>query len=260
MTELKPFYENIQAHYDLSNDFFGLFLDPSMTYSCAYFERDDMTLEEAQWAKFDLALGKIDLHEGHQLLDIGCGWGASSRRAAEKFGANVIALTLSQAQHEYAAAKLKTEPLTRGSIDFRLQGWEEYNDGPVDRIVSIAAFEAFRMERYDAFFQKCRSLLPDDGRMLLHTIVWFPPSEMKRRGIELTHEDVLFFKFVNKEIFVDGQLVPPQTVEQYAAACRFRCDPGTSAGTPLCPHARNVGSETAGKPPAGNRHDVGGDL
>ena len=75
MTDLKPFYENIQAHYDLSNEFFALFLDPSMTYSCAYFEREDMTLEEAQMAKFDLSLGKIDLHPGQRLLDIGCGVG-----------------------------------------------------------------------------------------------------------------------------------------------------------------------------------------
>jgi cyclopropane-fatty-acyl-phospholipid synthase len=221
MTDLKPFYENIQAHYDLSNDFFALFLDPSMTYSCAYFERDDLSLEEAQMAKFDLALGKIDLQPGQRLLDIGCGWGASSRRAAEQYDVEVIALTLSKAQHEYAEAKLAKFPLSRGSIDYRLQGWEEYNDGPVDRIISIAAFEAFRQERYNAFFQKCHDLLPADGRMLLHTIVWFPPHELARRGIEVKHEDVLFFKFVNKEIFVDGQLVPPQTVEEYARRAGF---------------------------------------
>ena len=221
MTQLKPFYENIQAHYDLSNDFFALFLDPSMTYSCAYFEPETLTLEQAQWAKFDLALGKIDLQPGHKLLDIGCGWGASSRRAAEKFGADVIALTLSKAQHEYAVQQLEKNPLSRGSIDYRLQGWEEYDDGPVDRIVSIAAFEAFRQERYDAFFGKCRALLPDDGKMLLHTIVWFAPWQLKEKGLDVTHEDVLFFKFVNKEIFVDGQLVNPETVVQHAERAKF---------------------------------------
>lgn len=221
MTDLKPFYENIQAHYDLSNDFFALFLDPSMTYSCAFFEHEGMTLEEAQMAKFDLALDKIDLQSGQRLLDIGCGWGASSRRAAEQYDVDVIALTLSNAQHQYAQAKLAEHPLSRGSIDYRLQGWEEYDDGPVDRIISIAAFEAFRQERYNAFFHKCRSVLPTDGRMLLHTIVWFPPHELTSRGIEVKHEDVLFFKFVNKEIFVDGQLVPPQTVEEYARRAGF---------------------------------------
>ncbi len=75
--KLSPFYEQVQSHYDLSDDFFALFLDPSLTYSCAYFERDDMTLEQAQTAKIDLALGKCDLHPpGATLLDIGCGWGA----------------------------------------------------------------------------------------------------------------------------------------------------------------------------------------
>ena len=73
--DLRPHFENVQAHYDLSDDFFRLFLDPTQTYSCAYFERDDMTLEEAQIAKIDLALGKLALAPGMTLLDVGCGWG-----------------------------------------------------------------------------------------------------------------------------------------------------------------------------------------
>ncbi len=79
--QLTPNFGNVQAHYDLSDDFFRLFLDPSQTYSCAYFERDDMTLEEAQLAKIDLALGKLKLEPGMTLLDIGCGWGATLRPA-----------------------------------------------------------------------------------------------------------------------------------------------------------------------------------
>ena len=92
MSQLKPFYENVQAHYDLSDDFFALFLDPSRTYSCAYFEREDMTLREAQLAKIDLALGKCDLKPGMTLLDIGCGWGACAKRAADHYGVRVIGL------------------------------------------------------------------------------------------------------------------------------------------------------------------------
>ena len=72
----RPHFEDVQAHYDLSDEFFRLFLDPSQTYSCAYFERDDMTLEEAQHAKVDLALGKLGLEPGMTLLDVGCGWGS----------------------------------------------------------------------------------------------------------------------------------------------------------------------------------------
>jgi cyclopropane-fatty-acyl-phospholipid synthase len=96
--ELTPHFGNVQAHYDLSDDFFRLFLDPTQTYSCAYFERDDMTLEEAQLAKIDLALGKLNLEPGMTLLDIGCGWGATIRRAIEKYDVNVVGLTLSENQ------------------------------------------------------------------------------------------------------------------------------------------------------------------
>ena len=96
--QLKPHFEDVQAHYDLSDDFFRLFLDPTQTYSCAYFERDDMTLEEAQIAKMDLALGKLGLRPGMTLLDVGCGWGATMRRAIERYDVNVTGLTLSQNQ------------------------------------------------------------------------------------------------------------------------------------------------------------------
>ena len=81
---LKPHFEDVQSHYDLSDEFFRLFLDPTQTYSCAYFERDDMTLEEAQYAKIDLSLGKLGLQPGMTLLDIGCGWGATLKRALEQ--------------------------------------------------------------------------------------------------------------------------------------------------------------------------------
>src|SRR6516225_3390210 len=103
---LRPHFEDVQAHYDLSDDFFELFLDPTRTYSCAYFERDDMTLEEAQIAKIDLALGKLGLQPGMMLLDIGCGWGATMRRALEKYDVNVVGLTLSKNQAVYVEQQL----------------------------------------------------------------------------------------------------------------------------------------------------------
>ena len=95
---LKPHFEDVQAHYDLSDEFFSLFLDPTQTYSCAYFERDDMSLEEAQLAKVDLALGKLGLEPGMTLLDVGCGWGSTMLRALEKYDVNVVGLTLSENQ------------------------------------------------------------------------------------------------------------------------------------------------------------------
>jgi hypothetical protein len=81
MSKLRPFYEESQSIYDVSDEFFALFLDPTMGYTCAYFERDDLSLEEAQTAKFDLALGKLNLEPGMTLLDIGCGWGGALARA-----------------------------------------------------------------------------------------------------------------------------------------------------------------------------------
>ena len=97
-TGLTPDFANVQAHYDLSDEFFRLFLDPTQTYSCAYFESDDMTLEQAQIAKIDLALGKLGLQPGMTLLDIGCGWGATMQRAVQKYDVNVVGLTLSKNQ------------------------------------------------------------------------------------------------------------------------------------------------------------------
>jgi cyclopropane-fatty-acyl-phospholipid synthase len=99
--EMRPHFEEIQAHYDLSDEFFALFQDTSRTYSCAYFEPPTLNLEQAQLAKIDLNLDKLDLKPGMTLLDIGCGWGATARRAVEKYDVNVIGLTLSKNQRAF---------------------------------------------------------------------------------------------------------------------------------------------------------------
>src|ERR1700757_3712726 len=110
MVELRPQYETLQSIYDISSEFFELFLGPTLGYTCAYFERDDMTLDEAQNAKFDLALGKLNLRPGMTLLDIGCGWGGAMHRAIEKYDVNVIGITLSRNQCEYSKARLAQVP------------------------------------------------------------------------------------------------------------------------------------------------------
>ncbi len=217
MSTLKPFYKQVQAHYDLSNEFFALFLDPSMTYSCAYFASDDLSLEQAQRAKIDLTLGKCDLHAGHRLLDIGCGWGATVRRAVTAHGVRAVGLTLSKAQHQLASERLAD---LGPAAEIRLQGWEEY-DEPVDRIVSIGAFEHFREERYAAFFAKCRNLLPAGGRLVLHTIVWPEQEALKERGLEVGFDDVQFLKFIGRSIFPGGQLRTPTVIARYATAAGF---------------------------------------
>ncbi|AOS93543.1 cyclopropane mycolic acid synthase CmaA1 [Mycobacterium intracellulare] len=218
-TELTPHFDDVQAHYDLSDDFFRLFLDPTQTYSCAYFERDDMTLEEAQIAKIDLALGKLGLQPGMTLLDVGCGWGATMMRAVEKYDVNVVGLTLSRNQAEHVD-RLIAQSKSPRSARILLQGWEEF-DEPVDRIVSIGAFEHFGHERYDAFFTMAHDLLPDDGVMLLHTITGLHPKEMAERGMPLSFEFARFIKFIVTEIFPGGRLPSIPMVQERATANGF---------------------------------------
>ncbi|HUO37749.1 MAG TPA: cyclopropane mycolic acid synthase family methyltransferase [Mycobacterium sp.] len=218
-TPLKPHFADVQAHYDLSDDFFRLFLDESQTYSCAYFASDDMTLEEAQLAKIDLALGKLGLQPGMTLLDIGCGWGATMMRADTRYDVNVIGLTLSRNQHAHVQ-KLIDESDTTSSKRVLLAGWEEF-DEPVDRIVSIGAFEHFGFERYDDFFAMAHRVLPDDGVMLLHTITGLTFPQMAERGIPLTFEVARFVKFMLTEIFPGGRLPSIEKVEDHSEKAGF---------------------------------------
>ena len=217
---LRPHFEDVQAHYDLSDDFFALFLDPTRTYTCAYFERDDMTLEEAQIAKIDLALGKLGLQPGMMLLDVGCGWGPAMLRALEKYDVDVVGLTLSKNQAVYVEQQLAASDSAR-SKRVLLQGWEQFHE-PVDRIVAIGPLEHFGFERYDTFFQRVYDLLPADGTMLLHTIVVLSPEEMQERKLPLTLRLAHFAKFLLTEIFPGGRLPTVEMVEEHATKVGFR--------------------------------------
>ncbi|ACC41359.1 methoxy mycolic acid synthase 2 MmaA2 _1 [Mycobacterium marinum M] len=216
---LVPHFDDVQAHYDLSDDFFRLFLDPTQTYSCAYFERDDMTLEEAQIAKIDLALGKLGLEPGMTLLDIGCGWGATMRRAIEKHDVNVVGLTLSnnQAAHVQKSFDQLDTARTRRVL---LKGWEQF-DEPVDRIVSIGAFEHFGHDRYDDFFAMAHRVLPRGGVMLLHTITGLTREQISDRGIPISIDMIRFVKFIVTEIFPGGRLPSIDMVQQHAGRAGF---------------------------------------
>ncbi|QIV84412.1 cyclopropane mycolic acid synthase family methyltransferase [Mycolicibacterium frederiksbergense] len=219
-TGLKPHFEDVQAHYDLSDDFFRLFLDPTQTYSCAYFERDDMTLEEAQYAKIDLSLGKLGLEPGMKLLDVGCGWGATLKRAIERYDVDVVGLTLSRNQQAHVQ-ELFDGLDTERSREVLLEGWEQFS-GSVDRIVSIGAFEHFGANRYDDFFKMAYAALPAGGSMLLHTIVKPSDVEFGDRGLPLTMTKLKFFKFVMDEIFPGGMLPFVSVVEEHAAKAGFQ--------------------------------------
>jgi cyclopropane-fatty-acyl-phospholipid synthase len=218
-TDLTPYYEESQSIYDVSDDFFALFLGPTMGYTCGYYEREDMSLDESQTAKFDLALGKLNLEPGMTLLDVGCGWGGALELAVQKYDVNVIGITLSKNQSEFARKRLAKLDTNR-SIEVRLQGWEEFEQ-PVDRIVSIGAFEAFKVERYPLFFDKAYSLLPGDGRMLLHTILAHTQQFFRDNGIKLTISDLKFMQFIGTEIFPGGRLPAVEDIEELAQDSGF---------------------------------------
>ena len=219
---LEPHFDDIQAHYDLSDEFFRLFLDETQTYSCAYFERDDMSLKDAQLAKIDLALGKLHLEPGMTLLDIGCGWGATMKRAVEKYDVNVVGLTLSRNQAAHVEQLLAGLPGDR-SARVELKGWEEF-DGKVDRIVSIGAFEHFGYDRYPAFFEMAHQAMPDDGRMLLHTITRASPKEREDNKLPVTMTLLKFTKFIADEIFPGGQIPVIAEVEKFSTEAGFTID------------------------------------
>ncbi|MGV0834065.1 cyclopropane mycolic acid synthase family methyltransferase [Mycolicibacterium thermoresistibile] len=217
--EIRQQFDDVQSHYDVSNEFFALFLDPSMTYSAAYFHRDDMTLEEAQLAKLDLSLDKLRLRPGMTLLDIGCGWGATMKRAIEKYDVNVVGLTLSENQVEHCTALLDGVDTDR-SHRVLLSDWADF-DEPVDRIITIEALEHFGFHRYDEFFDYAYNALPDDGVMLLHAITALTGKQIIEQGLPMTFELARFIKFIITEIFPGGRLPTIQKVEEHTAKAGF---------------------------------------
>jgi cyclopropane-fatty-acyl-phospholipid synthase len=216
----RPNDDNVQAHYDLSDEFFALFVDPTRTYSCAYFPREDMTLHEAQLAKLDLTLDKLGLEPGMTLLDIGCGWGSAMKRAIEKYDVNVVGLTLSKNQHAYCQQVLDKIDTNR-SHRVLLNDWCEFTE-PVDRIVTIEALEHFGFDRYDNFFKFVYETLPDDGVMLLHSITGLHVKQVIERGIPLTMVMAKFMRFIVTDIFPGGRLPMIESVEEHSEKVGFK--------------------------------------
>ncbi len=158
----------ISYHYDVSNDFYRLWLDENMVYSCAYFENGDEHLSTAQLKKIDHILTKLQLKPGSTLLDIGCGWGALAMRAAQKYGARCVGVTLSENQCALANEKVARAGLS-DRVEIRLQDYRDV-EGSFDRVSSVGMFEHVGLENLPAYFSKIRSLLNDDGYALNHGI------------------------------------------------------------------------------------------
>lgn len=186
----------IQYHYDVSNDFYRLWLDPNLVYSCAYFENGDEDLATAQLQKIDHILTKIQLQPGQRLLDIGCGWGALVLRAAEKFSAHCVGVTLSQNQFDLASARVRAAGLS-DRVEIRLQDYRDVQ-GRFDRITSVGMFEHVGRKNLPLYFSRMRELLTDDGVAMNHGITSTDPGSGSTAlgGSE----------FIDRYVFPDGEL------------------------------------------------------
>ncbi len=187
--------KNIQAHYDLSNAFFQTFLDPTMTYSCALFENDDDTLEQAQRNKLQILLDRAQIGPKHHVLEIGSGWGSFAMLAAEQTGCRVTSLTLSEEQHQLATARVAAAGLS-DRVNIELCDYRDV-EGTFDRLVSIEMLEAVGHEYLDAFFQRCDELLKPDG-LAVFQVITMPDHryDAYRKGCD----------WIRKHIFPGGHL------------------------------------------------------
>ncbi len=187
--------ENIAAHYDLSNDFFALMLDPTMAYSCAYFAADGTSLEEAQVAKFEMIAGKLQLGPEDHVIEIGSGWGGFALHAAEQHGCRVTTTTISEAQRSLVEKRVAHH----GLADRVTVLGADYRDleGRYDALVSIEMIEAVDWRRHDEFFATCARLLTDRGRMALQAIT-IADSSYERAKL---HDD-----FIRTMVFPGGCL------------------------------------------------------
>jgi cyclopropane-fatty-acyl-phospholipid synthase len=186
----------IQYHYDVSNEFYKLWLDENMVYSCAYFENGDEDIGTAQLKKIDHILTKIQVQPGQRLLDIGCGWGALVLRAASKFGAQCVGVTLSQNQFDLATQRVKNAGL-QDKIEIRLQDYRDV-PGQFDRITSVGMFEHVGRKNLPEYFRKIHDLLVDDGIAMSHGITStdYNSGETALGGGE----------FIDRYVFPDGEL------------------------------------------------------
>ena len=192
--------KNVAHHYDLSAELYDIFLDADRQYSCAFFETEDDTLEQAQENKKRHIARKLLIEPGMRVLDIGCGWGGMALTLARDFGAKVVGVTLSEEQYRIATERAEAAGLA-DRVEFRIEDYRDI-DETFDRIVSVGMFEHVGQPQYDTYFDRCREMLTEDGIALVHTIGRANPP-----GIT-SH-------FIDKYIFPGGYL--PALSEMAAA-------------------------------------------
>jgi cyclopropane-fatty-acyl-phospholipid synthase len=182
----------VRHHYDVSNEFFSLFLDQSMTYSCAIFSRGEGGLEAAQEEKLDLVCRKLELAEGDRVLDVGSGWGSFAIHAAQRYGARVLGITLSEPQASLARERA-AEAGVSDKVEFRVMDYRDLAGERFDRIASIGMVEHVGEERIDLYAKRLAELLRPGGKLLNHGIS------------QLRHSDLPPGDFSQRFVFPDGE-------------------------------------------------------
>jgi len=198
----------IRFHYDRSNEFYGTFLDSRMVYSCAYFESPGQSLEQAQYAKLNHICRKLELHQGEEFLDIGCGWGALAMLAAENYGARALGCTLSARQAQFARREIDRRSLGRAVSIHDM----DYRDvtGRFDKIASVGMFEHVGRPRLQAYFRRVYELMAPGGLFLNHGITMPASAHNDAQGL-----------FIARRVFPGGEIVKLEDVIAAAERAGF---------------------------------------
>ncbi len=203
--------EAVSFHYDVSNDFYGLWLDDAMVYSCAYFERPDLTLEQAQRAKLDHICRKLQLQRGEQFLDIGCGWGALILHAAQHYGVQAHGITLSERQFELARERIQAARL-EDQVTVELKDYRDLLAADrFDKIASVGMFEHVGLKNLPQYFDTVYRLLKPQGVFLNHGIT----HDAEGWGTAISS------RFINRYVFPDGELDTVSNIQRAMERSQF---------------------------------------
>ncbi|MGH8750450.1 MAG: class I SAM-dependent methyltransferase [Burkholderiales bacterium] len=207
--------EAISRHYDVSNDFYALWLDRQRVYSCAYFKAPEDTLDQAQEQKLDLICRKLNLQQNERFLDIGCGWGGLILRAAQHYGVNATGITLSRNQHEYVEQKIRDLGLQQ-RCRVLLCDYRDLDEGePYDKIASVGMFEHVGKRNFALYFGKIYRLLKPGGLVMNHSITQTSPE-----GGELGSDAG---QFIEEYVFPGGELQHVSVVLEAMARQKLEC-------------------------------------